>query len=185
MTSINIVKIYNAEYHKSYYTRKDPTAFVLDTIGHWETAYDEKGLTESANYNAILYSYDGTEDINLIRHTQIPDSRGISNEIESWGWQENYLDLEYYHGELKGKERILTGIGNYLKGNINLSFLLNTYSVMSAETNFKDMILPVGLYGWDDEPLKLGGWTDKDVDKFKKIHYDLLKETGNLIDEEE
>ena len=120
-----------------------------------------------------------------IQYTQIPDSRIASNEIEAWGFMENYLDLEYYHGELSGKERILTGIGNYLKGNINLSFLLNTYIVITAETNFTDMILPVGLYGWDDDPLKLSGWTDKDVDKFKKIHYDLLKSTGNLVDEEE
>lgn len=178
----DIVKLYNAEYHKNRY---NATAFVLDAIGYLETTDNEKGLTKSANYNAILYSHNRLEHINSILYTQIPNSRGASNEIEAWGFIENYLDLEYYHGELKGKERILTGIGNYLKGNINLSFLLNTYSVIAAETNFTDMILPVGLYGWDDEPLKLGGWTDKDVRKFEKIHYDLLKESGNLIDEDE
>lgn len=175
----DIVRIYNAEYH---ITKGKPTAYVLDTIGYWDIDENETKLNKSTNYNAVLYSFDEL-DSNSISYIQLPDSRGASNEIEAWGFTHNYLDLEYYHGELKGKERILTGISNYLQGNINLSFLMNTYSVMTAETNFRRMILPIGFYGWDNTILKLGGWTNTDIAKFEKINYDLWKGSENLANE--
>lgn len=179
----DIVKIYNSEYHKNIRIKK-PTVFVIDTIGYWDIADNEAELKKSTNYNAILFSYDETED-NAISYTQIPYNTSAINEVEARGWKHNYLDLEYYHGELEGRERILTGISNYLKGNINLPFLMNTYSVMTAEMNFKEMIMPLGFYGWYDTPFKLGGWTDKDIIRFEKTAYDLAKETGNLIYEED
>lgn len=179
----DIVKIYNAEYRKNYMTQGKPTAYVLDAIGYWDIADNEEGLNKSANYNAILYSYCGL-DVNAIEYIQIPDARSSTNEIEAWGFMENYLDLEYYHGELKGKERILTGISNYLKGNINLSFLMNTYGVMSAETNFKNMIFPTGFYSCNKELLKMGGWTKEDIDKFEQIDLDLFNKSEQLMNVE-
>lgn len=159
--------------HKRHCGNRKPTAYVLDTIGYLETAEDETGLNKSKNYNAILYSLD---EGNAVSYIQIPDERGANNEIEAWGFTHNYLDLEYYHGELKDRERILIGISNYLKGNINLSFLMNTYNIISLDELLKDMKFPRGSYGGCDAPLERGGWTDEEVKAFKEWDKDILKE---------
>lgn len=172
----DVVKLCDRESRKiSPEIQKHPTIFVIDTIGYWEINDCETGINNSKDYNAILYSRSDWDD-NTIAYTQIPDIRGAGNSVEALGYTPNYLDLEYYRGEFIEWERILKGVSNYLKGNINLSFLLNTHAVMNAETNFKNMIIPNGAYGWDDTFLNLGGWTKKDVAKFKQINDDMFEE---------
>ena len=49
----------------------------------------------------------------------------------------DYLSLEYYPGPLDGKKRILKAVSNYLKGEIDLTLLLNAYYVLMGEENIK------------------------------------------------
>lgn len=171
----DIVKIYGEQVS----SEDKRTAYVFDTVGYWDISEDETVLNLSKHYNAILYSY---EEWSKISYIQIPDSRGYNNEIETWGFKPNYLDLEYYNGELEARERILTGISSYLKGDISLAFLMNTYSVMNADANFKNMLFPSGSYGGDKRLLKLSGWTDTDIDLFRQMEYNIF---GDLIEETE
>lgn len=178
----DMVKIYNDKYHRGMFHSDEWTAYVFDTVGYWDVDEDETVLNLSKNYNAILYSYDEWGQVSYI---QIPDSRGYNNEIETWGFKPNYLDLEYYNGELKGRERILTGISSYLKGDISLAFLMNTYRVMNAETEFKNMLFPNGSYGCDKKLLKLGGWTNTDIDLFRQMEYTIFGDYVELLHEED
>lgn len=50
----------------------------------------------------------------------------------------NYMNFEYYRGELDGKKRILKAISNYLKGEISLELLLASYHTILAEEWAKD-----------------------------------------------
>ena len=50
----------------------------------------------------------------------------------------NYMNFEYYRGELDGKKRILKAISNYLKGNISLELLLAAYHTILTEEWSKD-----------------------------------------------
>lgn len=46
----------------------------------------------------------------------------------------NYMDLELYHKPLIGMEHLLTAIGNYLKGKLDIALLLNSqYTLMRRE----------------------------------------------------
>lgn len=49
----------------------------------------------------------------------------------------DYLSLEYYHGPLDGKKRILKAVSSYLKGEIDLTLLLNAYHILMGEENIK------------------------------------------------
>ena len=146
---------------------------MLDIIGYWEMDENGQSLNKSDNYNAIVYHIE--DEGGSIAYSQIPFASGCENEIETWGWENNYLDLEYYQGEPKDDERILTGISNYLKSNINLSFLMNTDRVMNAEMNYRKMIFPSGGFYGINEPLKLGGWTSEEVEKWKKAQDDFFE----------
>ncbi len=146
------------------YTR---TALVFDKVGYFNIKEHYQDVDYSAYYNAALYAV--SEDSDEITYIQIPMARESTDDnVALLGFENNYLDLEYYQGEPEGDERILTGISNYLKGKINISYLMNTYRVMTAENNFKKMMYPFGgMYGID-EPLKLGGWTSQEVERWKK-----------------
>jgi len=50
----------------------------------------------------------------------------------------NYMNFEYYRGELDGKKRILKAISNYLKGKISLELLLAAYHTILTEEWAKD-----------------------------------------------
>lgn len=49
----------------------------------------------------------------------------------------DYLGLEYYTGPLDGKKRILKAVSNYLKGEIDLTLVLNAYYLIMCEENAK------------------------------------------------
>ncbi len=53
----------------------------------------------------------------------------------------NYMDLEYYRGELNGKMRILTIISDFLGGKMELSRFANTYHQILAEEYAKKIYI--------------------------------------------
>ena len=68
----------------------------------------------------------------------------------------NYMNFEYYRGELTGKKRILMAISNYLKGEISLDLLLNAYHVIILEEHIKD----ARPYNITQEGIALAGITE-------------------------
>lgn len=64
-----------------------------------------------------------------------------------------YLYLEYYHGELKDKERFLIALSNYLQGHIYIDDLLRSHSVLLME----DRAAYMRDCGKRDEIMKLSG----------------------------
>lgn len=69
----------------------------------------------------------------------------------------NYMNYEYYRGELTGKKRILKAISNYLKGEISLDLLLNAYHIIILEEHLKD----AKPYNITQEGLELAGISNK------------------------
>lgn len=68
----------------------------------------------------------------------------------------SYLDLEYCNKELCGRERILTAVSNYLKGEIPLDLLLHSYDILMSKEHadqvwemvkylHKDLLVKAGL----------------------------------------
>lgn len=53
---------------------------------------------------------------------------------------DNYLDLEYYRGPLKGIHKLLKPISKFLKGDCNIEFLLNTYCLAQQKTMLENSI---------------------------------------------
>ena len=67
-----------------------------------------------------------------------------------------YLDLEYYRGELEGRYRILKAVSNYIKGEISLDLLMQTYQLILLEEKV-DMIKNFYLTEYCDDCLIKAG----------------------------
>lgn len=69
----------------------------------------------------------------------------------------NYDSFEYYDGELKGKNRILKDISNFMKGKIELELFVHAYDYFKSDfkNEFPDF--------YTDEGLKLAGFSDIDI----------------------
>lgn len=52
----------------------------------------------------------------------------------------NYLDLEYYRGPLKGIHKLLKPISDFLKGDRNIEYLLNTYCLAQQQAMLENSI---------------------------------------------
>ena len=65
----------------------------------------------------------------------------------------NYLNLEYYRGELKDKKRFLKALSNFVKGEIDICLLLHAYEVILREADLNAAKAYLGLY--TDESLEL------------------------------
>lgn len=72
----------------------------------------------------------------------------------------NYMNYEYFRGELTGKKRILKAISNYLKGEISLDLLLNAYHIIIMEEHLKD----ARPYNITQEGLELAGIPKREVE---------------------
>ena len=61
----------------------------------------------------------------------------------------NYMNLEYFRGELSGKKRILKALSNYIKGEIDVGLFANAYHKILCEEYAKSQnpwnITPEGL----------------------------------------
>lgn len=76
---------------------------------------------------------------------------GDYTDMNAWGyWQEesgeimddvmwNYMDLEYYRGEFSGKRRILKGLSNFMKGEIDIGLYSRGYSTILNEEYAKEI----------------------------------------------
>ena len=73
-----------------------------------------------------------------------------------------YLDLEYYHGDLKGHKGVMTAMSNYLKGNIDGELLAKAYHIFAlrAQLNKKECYLNY----FAKETLELAGLKDEKKD---------------------
>lgn len=97
--------------------------------------------SQNASENTRLYGDES--DMNVCGYFQNMDGT-IYHEVMS-----NYMDLEYYRGELSGKKRILKALGNYVKGEIDVSLFANAYHKILCEEYAKSQtpwnITPEGL----------------------------------------
>ena len=73
----------------------------------------------------------------------------------------NYDCFEYYDGELTGNNRILKDISSFLKGEIELELFVHAYDYYKNDSK-KDF---PNFY--NDEGLKLAGFSEKDIKKIK------------------
>lgn len=89
-------------------------AFVMLDISSQNASENTRCYGDESNMNAWGYflNQDGT----------------VYHEVMS-----NYMDLEYYHGELSGKKRILKALGNYIKGEIDVGLFANAYHKILCE----------------------------------------------------
>jgi hypothetical protein len=90
---------------------------------------------------------------------------GDETDMNAWGYFQhengmiydesiwNYMDLEYYRGELTGKRRILKALSNHVKGNIDTALFANAYHLILCEENIKEN----RPRGYTDEGLRLAG----------------------------
>lgn len=86
---------------------------------------------------------------------------GDESDMNAWGYflnqdgtvyhevMSNYMDLEYYRGELSGKKRILKALSNYIKGEIDVGLFASAYHKILCEEYAKSQspwnITPEGL----------------------------------------
>lgn len=73
----------------------------------------------------------------------------------------DYDSWEYFDGKLEGMSRILRGISNLIKGEINVELLLSAYDSMKAECEKNRTYLDSFL----EEGLKLAGFNDEDLEE--------------------
>lgn len=90
---------------------------------------------------------------------------GDTSDMNAWGYfqdpdgtiyykvMHNYMNLEYYHGELTEKKRILKALGNFLKGEIDVELMCRAYHYLMCDEYTKDSI----PQGFTNEGLKLAG----------------------------
>lgn len=71
----------------------------------------------------------------------------------------NYMNYEYYRGELNGKMRILKAISNYLKDKIPIELLMNAYHTILAEEQAKNS----QTWNITEEGLELAGMSKKEL----------------------
>ena len=88
-----------------------------------------------------------TSDMNAWGYFQDPDGT-VYYEV-----MHNYMNLEYYHGELTGKRRILKAFSSFFKDKIDVELLCRAYHYFMCDEYAKDSI----PQGFADEGLKLAG----------------------------
>ena len=121
--------------------------FVLDYLNVWDTQEMVRqglspdgvyaGLVRNADKRVQAYHRTGcVMDMGAYGYGR-REGFGIWNEFGGWA---NYLDLEYYPFELKGKDRVLRPVSEYLKGNCVLELLLNSYTALLLESRHGELV---------------------------------------------
>jgi hypothetical protein len=127
----------------------DNDIFVLDYLCTWRESLDEflkKGNYDSSDMIGNGYYLCGEEN-------------NSTEFVCDHKW--NYDSFEYYDDELKGNTRVLKNISSFLKGKIGLELFVHAYDAYKAEN------LTHLSYFYPDEALKLAGFTDEDIEKYK------------------
>lgn len=111
--------------------------FVLNYLNVWDTQEMlRQGLSPDGVYAGLVRNAD--KRVQAYRRTGCvmdmgaygygwQDGFGVWNEFGGWA---NYLDLEFYPFDPKGKSRILRPVSEFLKGNCDLELLLNSYTAL-------------------------------------------------------
>ena len=150
----------------SHYKQAEP--YVLTGICTWnasrikqelpKTEYTERYLSMRGEIQKRIYKDGDTSDMECRGYgISMDECVGISV------WKEilpmrSYLDLEYYSLSLSGTNDVLALISGILRGEYNIEFLLNAYSMlifknsfekklMELQTNFgKDQVADIGIF---------------------------------------
>ena len=117
-----------------------------ETSGFCRGPFVMKGITPD-NVRESTRKNGDASDMNAWGYFQDPDGT-IYYEV-----MHNYMDLEYYRGELTGKRRILKALSNFIKGKIDIELMCRAYHYLMCDEYMKDSIPRV----FTDEGLKLAG----------------------------
>lgn len=121
--------------------------FVLDWLCNWEEVMKKR----------LNKDYCDSSDMNGTGYIILEDDKLECDH------QFDYDNWEYFEGELKGNQRILKAISNFIKGKIGIDLLLETYKYMLADKEVNQAF----WYGYTDEGLKLAGLSDEDIKRVK------------------
>ncbi len=92
-------------------------------------------------------------------------ANGDNTDMNGWGYFQNedgtlyyevmwnYLDLEFYHGDLSGVKRVLTAMSNYMKDEIGEDILVKAYHYILTEEYLKS----IEITDITEEGMKLAG----------------------------
>lgn len=91
------------------------------------------------------------------KQVQSKKERGDLSDMTAYGYFQNengevfyecmhdYFSLDYYPEKLEGKQRILTALSNYLKGDISVDLLMNAYHIVLNEENIETQRKYLGM----------------------------------------
>lgn len=117
-----------------------------ESSGFCRGPFVAKGITPD-NVSEWTRKDGDTSDMNAWGYFQDPDGT-IYYEV-----MHNYMNLEYYRGELTEKRRILKALSNFIKGEIDVELMCRAYHYLMCDEYTKDSI----PRGFTDEGLKLAG----------------------------
>lgn len=96
------------------------------------------------------------------------DMQGLGYYISEYGLvldnNHDYDSWEYFEGELKGESRTLKAISSFMKQEIGLDLLLETYKYILADKEVKGAF----WYGFTDDGLEFAGLSDKDIKRINE-----------------
>ncbi|MDR0978536.1 MAG: hypothetical protein LBL91_01105 [Lachnospiraceae bacterium] len=130
------------EYFKDSPPKK---VFVLSDIITWYEDFDKRraeGNYDSSDMNGYGYYID--DDSLYADHC----------------W--NYDTFEYFEGKLEGRHRILRGISNLIKDEIDIMTFIHVYDIIKQEEDCKS-----NMCWFTDEGLKLAGLNEEDVKRWR------------------
>lgn len=93
---------------------------------------------------------------------------GDSSDMNAWGYfidnsgriysevMFNYMNLEFYRGDLNGKKKVLKALSNFIAEEIDIALFANAYHYILCEENLKQNM----PQGYTDEGLYLAGVKD-------------------------
>ena len=95
-----------------------------------------EGISSERN-KENLRKHGDNSDMNAWGEFQREEDGEIYSEV-----MDNYMDCEYYRGELTGKRRILTALSNFVKGRIDVCLFARAYHQILAE-EYAKVCMPV------------------------------------------
>lgn len=141
-------------------------AFVLTDMCTWGSKeLAENGYINAKTYKAnekdfehadkmIRYNEESGDPTDMIVTGFFVSSDGTVYHNHTEG--DTYLDYEYYRGDLTGENRMLKAVSNYVKGEVPLELLMQTYQITLLEKNLGSM-QRCTLNVYDEDYLNLVG----------------------------
>ena len=93
---------------------------------------------------------------------------GDSSDMNAWGYfiddggriysevMFNYMNLEFYRGDLNGQKKVLKALSNFIAEEIDIALFANAYHYILCKENLKENM----PQGYTDEGLYLAGVKD-------------------------